>query len=116
MFLFLSLLGCSAEYSAVYQSVMADSKWDESQRIIINRSKQELSVFKAVENKLYLMLQWTQLDWSIRKSVDYPSWGKGDVSRLIAEHQNLKVLLPEEWNNWLPKGFGDECKGEQINR
>ena len=113
MFLFLFVSGCAAEYSAVYQSVMAESKWDESQRIIISNSEQELPLFKVVEDKLYLMIQLTQVDWFIRSVVDYPEWDKAGVARLIGQHENLKALLPEQWNNWLTKGFGDECKSSQ---
>ena len=104
------LVGCSAEYSAVYQSAVAESKWDESQRIIIKNSKQELPLFKVVENKLYLMIQTTKVDGFFRTVINYPSWGKSDMNRFIENHVDIKSLVPVDWNDWLPKGYGDECK------
>lgn len=110
-----SLVGCSAEYSAVYQSVNAESKWDESSRIVINNSSDELPPFKVEDKQLYLMIQKTRFDWFIRKVVTYPTWDKAGVARLLDQHADIESLFPEEWNNWLAKGFGDECKGSQLS-
>ena len=104
------LLGCSTDYSAVYQSVDARSKWDESERIIISNSRQELSPFLVDENILYLMIQVTQLDWFIRSITQYPSWDKTETNRLLENHDELRSLLPVDWNNWLAPGYGDDCK------
>ena len=104
------LLGCSTDYSAVYQSVDARSKWDESERIIISNSRQELSPFLVDENTLYLMIQVTQLDWFIRSITNYPSWDKAEINRLLENHDELRSLLPADWNNWLAPGYGDDCK------
>ena len=106
------LVGCSAEYSAVYQSVDADSKWDESARIVVNQSKHDLELYKVVENKLYLMIQRTKVDWFFRAVITYPSWSKSEMSRLIEEHGDIESLIPVDWNDWLAKGYGDECKGK----
>lgn len=108
-FLFL-LSGCSTEYSAIYQSVSAASKWDVSERILIDDSKHELPLFKVVDNKLYLLIQLTQVEWFFRSVVNYPSWDKPEVNRIVQEHADIKSLIPVDWNNWLPKGFGEECK------
>ena len=108
----LLLVGCSAEYSAIYQSAEAESKWDESQRIIINDSKQELPLFKVIENKLYLMTQVTKVEWFFRTVINYPSWGKAEMNQLIENHVDIKSLVPVDWNEWLPKGYGDECKAK----
>lgn len=104
--------GCTTDYSAVYQSVSAESKWDEdeSARIIISNSNQELSPFLVNENTLYLMIQVTQLDWFIHSVTNYPSWDKAEINRLLENHHELKSLIPADWNNWLPPGYGDECK------
>ena len=106
------LVGCSSEYSAVYQSVDAESKWDESASIIINDSKQKLAPYKVVENKLYLMIRGAKVDWFFRTVINYPAWDKAEMSRLIEKHGDLKSLVPVDWNNWLAKGYGDECKGK----
>lgn len=104
------LLGCSTEYSAVYQNVSAESKWDESERIIISNSKDEPSPFLIDEDTLYLMIQVTQLDWFIHSVTNYPSWDKAEVNRLLENHDELRSRIPADWNNWLPPGYGDECK------
>ena len=106
------LVGCSAEYSAVYQSIDADSKWDESARIIVKQSDHELALYKVVDNKLYLMIQGTKVDSFFRTIITYPSWNKAEMSRLIEEHGDIKSLVPVDWNDWLAKGYGDECKGK----
>jgi len=106
------LVGCSDEYSAVYQSVSAESKWDESQRIIITGSNNELPIFKVNDNILYLMIQGTRSDGYFRTVTHYPSWNKADMKRFIEDHDDIKSLIPNDWNDWLPKGFGDECKGK----
>lgn len=101
--------GCTTEYSAVYQSIDTKSKWDESDRIIIASSKHELPLYKIKANRLYLMIQTTQSDWFFHTVINYPSWDKPEMSQLIAKHGDLRALVPVDWNNWLPKGFGDEC-------
>jgi hypothetical protein len=106
------LAGCSTEYSAVYQSVKAESKWDESARIIINNTKHELPSYKVKENTLYLMIQMTQVDWFFHTVINYPVWGKAEMSKLFEKQGDIKSLVPVDWNNWLPKGYGDECKGK----
>ena len=113
--LIFSLVGCSSEYSVVYQSVNAESKWDESARIVINNANNEPALFKVVDKQLYLMIQRTRVDWFVRKVVIYPTWDKAEVARLLNQHAGVKSLFPDEWNNWLPKGFGDECKGSQLS-
>ena len=108
------LSGCTSEYSAVYQSVDAKSKWDESERIIIEDIAQEPALYLVQENKLYLLIQRTQVDLFFYTAVNYPSWDKSEMNRLINKHDNIKLMLPAEWNNWLPKGYGDECKTNTI--
>lgn len=112
VFLTFFLAGCSAEYSAVYQSVVAESKWDESQRIIISNSKKKLPPFKVIENKLYLMIQVTKVDGLFSTVINYPSWDKAEMSRFIENHSDIKSLVPVDWNDWLPKGYGEECNGK----
>ena len=104
------LTGCSAEYSAVYQRADAESKWDESASIVVDKSKHELPLYRVVENKLYLMIRMTKVDWFFRTVISYPSWSKPEMRRLTEEHADIKSLVPVDWNNWLPKGYGDECK------
>jgi len=106
------LSGCSTEYSAVYQSVKADSKWDESARIIIGDSEQELTSYIVKEDTLYLMIQVTQVDGYFRSVTNYPLWGKAEISALSEKHNEVKPLVPADWNNWLAKGYGDECKSK----
>lgn len=106
------LVGCSTEYSAVYQSANARSKWDESARIIINNSKLELPPYKVEENILYLMIQSTQVDWFFHTVTNYPNWGNPEINRLVEKHSDIKSLVPAKWNNWLAEGYGDECKGK----
>jgi hypothetical protein len=108
MFCFL-IAGCTEEYSAVYQSVDAESKWDEGPRIIINNSMHELDPYIVKENKLYLMIQMTHVDRLFRTVVSYPSWDRTEMNRFVEEHADIKPLVPVDWNNWLPKGFGEEC-------
>lgn len=103
------LTGCSAEYAAQYQSVNTESKWDESGRISINGAKQELPLYKVKDNKLYLMIQSTRSEWFFRTVVNYPSWDKPEMRKLVENHSETKPLVPVDWNNWLPKGYGDEC-------
>ena len=112
---FFPLVGCTAEYSAVYQSVGAQSKWDESARILINNADNDLPLYKVVNKQLYLMIQKTRVDWFFRKVVNYPTWDKTEVADLVEQHADIESLFPDEWNNWLPKGFGDECKGSQLS-
>ena len=112
VFLSFLLVGCSAEYSAVYQSIAAESKWDESQRIIIKNSKQELPLFKVIENKLYLMIQVTKVDGLFSTVINYPSWDKAEMSRFIENNSDIKSLVPVDWNDWLAKGYGEECIGK----
>lgn len=112
IWLTLLLVGCSSEYSAIYQSAEAESKWDESQRIIINDSKQELPLFKVIENKLYLMIQVAKVDGFFRTIINYPSWDKAEMKRFIDNHDDIKSLVPVDWNDWLAKGYGDECKAK----
>ena len=109
VFLTFLLAGCSSEYSAVYQSVVAESKWDESQRFIINNSKKELPLFKVIENKLYLMIQVTKVDGLFSTDTNYPLWNKTEMSRFIENNSDIKSLIPVDWNDWLPKGYGEEC-------
>ena len=52
--LIFSLVGCSSEFSAVYQNVNAESKWDESARIVINSASNEPPLFKVADKQLYL--------------------------------------------------------------
>ena len=104
------LSACNAEYTGVYQNVTAESKWDESARIVINNSTQAMPLFKVVDEKLYLMIQLTQVDWFIRSIVTYPSWDKTEMKRLLETHNNLKSMVPVAWDNWLPRWYGDECK------
>ena len=106
------LSGCSTEYSAIYQSVKADSKWDETARIIIKGSDQELTPYIIKENALYLVIQMTQVDWNFRSITIYPLWGKAEISALAEKHSEVKPLVPADWNNWLAKGYGDECKSK----
>ena len=108
------LTGCVTEYSAVYQSVIAESKWDESGKMTINYSKQELPLFKVIDNKLYLMIQRTKVEWLISTVVSYPSWDKSEMSKLKQDHQEINSLIPSDWNNWIPAGFGEECKPQSI--
>ena len=61
------------------------------------------------------MIQKTRVDWFIRKVVIYPTWDKAEVALLLEQQTDIKSLFPDEWNNWLPKGFGDECKGSQLS-
>ena len=103
------LVACSAEYTAVYQKVSAESKWDDSGKITTNNSKNNLPLFKIVDNQLYLMIQLTEVEWFFRTIVSYPSWDKAEVSRLLQEHRDIESLIPDDWNNWLPAGFGEEC-------
>lgn len=108
------LTGCVTEYSAIYQSVIADSKWDESGKVTISHSKQELPLFKVVDNILYLMIQRTKVEWVINTVVSYPSWDKAEINKLKQNHQKIKSLIPPDWNNWIPAGFGEECKPQSI--
>ena len=110
MWLSFLLTGCSTEYSAVYQRADAESKWDKSASIIIDKSKDDLPLYRVVENKLYLMIRTTKVDWFFRTVINYPSWSNPEMNRLIEEHADIKSLIPIDWNNWLPKGYGDECK------
>ena len=103
------LAGCSTEYTAVYQGVDAKDKWVESERVVISNSKQELPLFKVVDNKLYLMIQLTQVEWFFRTIVSYPSWDKAEMNKLLQMHRDIKSLIPADWNNWIPAGFGEEC-------
>ena len=112
IFLCSLLSGCSTEYSAVYQSVKADSKWDESARIIIGDSEQELTSYIVKEDTLYLMIQMTKVDGYLRSNTNYPLWGKAEISALAEKHSEVKPLVPADWNNWLAKGYGDECKSK----
>lgn len=104
------LTGCVTEYSAIYQSVIADSKWDESGKVTISHSKQELPLFKVVDDILYLMIQRTKVEWVINTVVSYPSWDKAEISRLINQRGDIKSLIPVDWDNWIAAGFGEECK------
>ena len=106
------LAGCAAEYSAIYQSVDADSKWHEASWIILNNSDNEPPSYTVRDNQLYLMIQSARTDWSFRKVIHYPSWDRADVSRLLEQNRDIRKLMPVDWNNWLPKGYGDECKGQ----
>ena len=108
------LTGCVTEYSAVYQSVIAESKWDESGKMALSHSKQKLTLFKVVDNKLYLMIQRTKVEWLINTVVSYPSWDKAEIGKLKKNHQKIKALIPPDWNNWIPAGFGEECKPQSI--
>jgi len=110
----LFLIGCSEEYSAVYQNAAAESKWDESQRIVIKNVKQLPPLFKVVENKIYLMIQMTESDGLFRSVVRYPSWDRIEMNRFLEKHAEIKSLIPLDWNDWLPKGYGDECKGKSL--
>ena len=110
--LVLLLTGCSTEYSAVYQNASAESKWDESQRILVNDSQQELPLYKVVDNKLYLMIQSKKAVWFFYSETEYPSWDSAEMNRFVENHADIKKLIPVDWNNWLPKGFGEECKGQ----
>ena len=116
LFLFILLCnllsGCSTEYSAVYQSVKANSKWDESARIIIANSEQELTSYIVKEDTHYLMIQVTQVDGYFRSVTNYPLWGKAEIRALSEKHNEVKPLVPADWNNWLAKGYGDECKSK----
>lgn len=103
------MTGCADEYSAQYQDVNAESKWDDSARIVINGSNQVLPLYKVIDNKLYLKIQSTKTDWFFHTVVNYPSWDKPEIKKLIENHGQIKSLLPVDWNNWLPKGFGEEC-------
>ena len=103
------LTGCVSEYTAVYQNINAENKWVESEKIIVSDSKDALPDFKVVDNKLYLMIQFTQVEWFFRTVVSYPSWDKAEMSKLILEHRDIESLIPADWNNWLPVGFGAEC-------
>lgn len=106
------LSGCSAEYSAIYQSIAAESKWDESQRIVINASSQEPALFKLVDDKLYLLIQVSKSGRFFSAVIDYPSWREADINRLLDQHAEIKALIPVDWNDWLAPGYGDECKGK----
>ena len=115
VFLLCGLLsGCSSEYSAVYQSVDAKSKWDETQSVVVEGMMQEPLLYLVQENHLYLLIQRTQVDLFFYTAVDYPSWDKAEMMRLIKKHDVIKSMLPADWNNWLPKGYGDECKTNTI--
>lgn len=103
------MTGCSTEYSAQYQSLNTESKWDESGRIIITSSTQELPLYKVKDNRLYLMIQSTTTDWIFHTVVKYPSWDKPEMRKLVENYGELKSLVPVDWNNWLPKGYGEEC-------
>ena len=61
------------------------------------------------DNKIYLAIQLTQADRIFHTVVNYPSWDKAELHRLIEEHAEIKQLIPVDWNNWLPKGYGEEC-------
>ena len=104
------LTGCVVDYTAVYQNINAENKWIESEKIIISHSKDELPDFKVVNNKLYLMIQLTQVEWFFRRVVSYPSWDKAEMSQFINKHSDIKSLIPVGWDNWLAAGFGEECK------
>ena len=104
------LTGCTADYTAVYQSVNAENKWVESGKIIVSHSKDALPLFKVIDNKLYLMIQLTQVEWFLRTVVSYPSWDKAEMRKLIQAHSDIESLIPVDWNNWLAPGFGEECK------
>lgn len=108
------LLGCSPEYSAVYQSVNASSKWDDSERIIVEDLAKGPSLYVVQGNQLYLLIQRTKVDWFFHTVTDYPSWDKAEVNRLLNKNDAIRRMLPADWNNWLPKGYGDECKTETL--
>jgi hypothetical protein len=110
------LTGCSAEYSAVYQRADAENKWDESASIIVNDSRNEPPLFIVVENKLYLMIRMTKVDWFFRTVITYPSWSKADMRRFIENNGGIKSLVPVDWNDWLPKDYGDECKPGKLQK
>ena len=105
-----SLTGCVADYTAVYQNINAKNKWVESEKIIISHSKDDLPDFKVVDDKLYLMIQLTQVEWFFRTIVSYPSRDKAEISRLINQRGDIKSLIPVDWDNWIAAGFGEECK------
>ena len=103
------LVGCSTEYNAVYQRADAESKWDESARINLHDLDHEPPLYRVEDNKLYLAIQITRVDRIFHTVVNYPSWDKAEMSRLVEEHAEIKSLIPVDWNNWLPKGYGEEC-------
>lgn len=106
------LAGCSSGYNAVYQRVDAQSKWDETGRMVVNDAGDKLPLFTVKDNKLYLMIQSEHVEWIFRSVITYPSWDKAELSRLLEQHPEIQPLMPVDWNNWLPKGYGDECKGK----
>jgi len=103
------LTGCSTEYSAVYQRADAENKWDESASITVNNSKDEPPLFVVVENRLYLMIRMTRVDWFFRTVITYPSWSSADMARFIENNPGIKPLVPLDWNDWLPRDYGKEC-------
>lgn len=110
------LAGCSAEYSAVYQSVAAESKWDEADWITIADSGSELPLYKVENKKLYLMIRGAHANRLFRKVISYPSWDEAEINSLLEQHTDIRKLMPVDWNNWLPKGYGDECKGKSNKK
>lgn len=104
------LIGCSSEYTAVYQAVMAKSKWDETYSYIINGSDELPPPYQVIEGKLYLLIRQTQTKWLFHTTVIYPSWDKSETERLLQKNRALASMIPENWDNWLGTGFGEECR------
>jgi len=104
------LSACNTEYAAIYQNVNAESKWDENARLVIEHAEQALPPYIVQNNELYLMIREQRDDWYFRSVVNYPSWDKTEISDLLSSHADIQSMVPVDWNNWLPKGFGDECK------
>lgn len=111
-----SVVACSTEYSAVYQSVNAESKWDEANWITVTDSSTELPLYRVENNKLYLMIRGTNADRLFRTVISYPSWDEAEINSLLEQQADIRKLIPADWNNWLPKGYGDECKGQSNNK
>ena len=105
-----ALAGCAKQYSAAYQDVDAEDKWDESTGFTLGYSYEKPPLYIVRDDKLYLKIRENRVKWYLHTVVEYPPWNRTETLRFLDEHQELKKYIALDWNDWLPKGFGDECK------
>lgn len=104
------LMACVEQYAAVYQNINASSKWDTTANIIVSASSEKPSLFIKKNKELYLIIREQQTSWWFFKKAELIDWRESDVLELLEANPEFGKMIPEGWNNWLSKGFGDECK------
>lgn len=84
-----------ADQTAIYQSVRAEKKWDESHsKKVTIKGDTSASPFLIERDELFLNVQVTRTRWFLYVEVDQPLWDTYKIQSLLKEHPDLANLLP----------------------